>query len=75
MKFKEAVKSTNEALVGQFFEMKDKAVSATNHNWYFIKNGLEAFGATSLYWLIVLVYMLLSPVFYIYALLYRMVKK
>lgn len=52
----------------------DDAVSATKHNKYFIKNGVEASISTAAYWIRFLIYILCLPFLFVYG-VYQQVKK
>lgn len=75
MNLYQAIKKTCGNLTVSNAMIFDNAVSATKHNKYFIKNGLEATFATSLYWLRFLIYIVFVPLLFVYGVYHQLKKR
>lgn len=75
MKLSKAISKTCENISVTNSMIFDDAVSATKHNKYFIKNGVEALVSTVAHWVRFLIYILCLPFLFAYSVYHQMKKR
>lgn len=56
-------------------DVLDDTVSATKRNWMFIRNGLQALLATTIFWIRFLIYLICLPGLFVYAFYHQLKKR
>lgn len=56
-------------------DVLDDTVSATKHNWVFIRNGLQALLTTTFFWIRFSIYLICLPGLFIYAFYHQLKKR